>query len=418
MTPRPGLFAELQHQVKIAERKRAVSGRAAAFEKRRAETIRKRERAARRREQAATSGANETERRRAERAAAEEYKAARVEEVECLNEGLEEHYRELDSLLSATLDVDDFVNLEVLKKNLEHPPFERTDLETPIPVPPTLHQPEPPVMRQPEPPKGIFGRKKKATQALLAAQEEYQRARYEWEQYVRQLPELNRRARQQGEEAEQLRESRLRTARELYQAECRAREKEVERHNAEVDEFITNLSYGVENAVNDYVDIVLANSVYPDGFDVTRAAQFDAPSAELSLTVGMPAPDRIPSVKAFRVQANNEIVDAALSQKAQKDRYASIVDQVALRTLHEIFEADRREIVKSISLQVCTSTINPATGHLEDYVLAAVSVGRGDFEAINLKMVEPRAALEGLGASISKNPWGLVSAVVGGVRKS
>lgn len=418
MTRRRGFFAEIQRQAKIAERERASATRKAATARRQAEAVRNRERAARRREEAARLKATEAERKKADRQALAEYRSARQEEAASLNERLENLYHELDSILSATLEVDDYVDLERLKKVSEYPPFERKDLEAPTPLPPVLRQPDPPVMRQPDPPSGIFGRKKKAMQALFVVQEEYQRARYEWEQYVSQLPELNRQARHRYEEAENLRLSRLQTAREIHEAECRAVDEETARHNAEVDEFIANLAYGVEDVVNEYVEIVLSNSIYPDGFEIGRSAKFDAPTAELNILIGIPSPDKIPSIKSFRyIQSSDQIAESSLSQKAQKDRYSSIVDQVTLRTLHEIFEADRREIIKSISLQVGTSAINPATGHTEDYVLAAVSVGRDVFESINLELVEPRAALEGLGASISKNPWGLVSVPVGGIRK-
>jgi len=38
------------------------------------------------------------------------------------------------------------------------------------------------------------------------------------------------------------------------------------------------------------------------------------------------------------------------------------VHQVALRSFHEVFEADRRGLIRSISLEVGTETIDPATG--------------------------------------------------------
>ncbi|MDQ0850645.1 hypothetical protein QFZ65_002583 [Arthrobacter sp. B3I9] len=67
------------------------------------------------------------------------------------------------------------------------------------------------------------------------------------------------------------------------------------------------------------------------------------------------------------MKASDEITSVALSQKESKDRYAGIVHQVVLRTLHEVFEADRRALIQSIALEVGTQTINPATGN-ETYI--------------------------------------------------
>ena len=95
--------------------------------------------------------------------------------------------------------------------------------------------------------------------------------------------------------------------------------------------------------------------------------------------------------------------------KVQKDRYASIVHQVALRTLHEVLEADRRGCIDTISLTVATTGIDSATGQVATTPLVAVAPARATFEAIDLANVVPQATLGHLGAVISKNPHGLVA---------
>lgn len=215
------------------------------------------------------------------------------------------------------------------------------------------------------------------------------------------------------------RKQRLAAARARYQDECAAREAEIAEHNAAIDELITNLSYGSVEAVQEYVGIVLANSVYPDGFSVEHEAQFDPDNAELALRVLIPGPEQIPAVKSYKyVKASDEITTVSLSQKDTKDRYAGIVHQVALRTLHEVFEADRRALIQSIALEVGTRTINPATGN-ETYIpFAAVATTREAFSELDLSAVVPAATLEYLGAALSKNPLGLTPITVQGVRRS
>ena len=53
--------------------------------------------------------------------------------------------------------------------------------------------------------------------------------------------------------------------------------------------------------------------------------------------------------------------------------------QVALRTLHEVFEADRAGHIRTVSATVGTTALNPATGHDEWVPLAMVAADRETF---------------------------------------
>ncbi|GBE22657.1 hypothetical protein BMS3Bbin01_02033 [bacterium BMS3Bbin01] len=209
----------------------------------------------------------------------------------------------------------------------------------------------------------------------------------------------------------------LEAERARYERECSEREAEVARHNAEIDTLIANLGYGAVDAVEQYVSIVLSNSVYPDHFNVNHEFQFEPTTAELSLHVLIPGPSEVPEIKTYKyVKASDEITTTAQSQKATKDRYLGAVQQVALRSLHEVFEADRRGLIKAISLELGTETIDPATGNNTYIPFVAVAAERETFMTFDLSAVEPAATLTHLGAAMSKNPLGLVPADTSGIR--
>jgi restriction system protein len=107
-----------------------------------------------------------------------------------------------------------------------------------------------------------------------------------------------------------------------------------------------------------------------------------------------------------------------MSAKACKDRYLNAIEQVSLRVPHEIFEADRRGLIATISLEVGTHTNDPATGLAGFITFVALGVGREEFMQLDLSNVVPSATLTHLGASISKNPFGLIPANTSGVRRS
>lgn len=411
---RRGFLAEMQRQARLAEQRQRAAAREQAASARRAEQAWK----ADQRASLALQRASEADRKQLEKEALEAHVAARQAEVERLNAELVAIYDQVDSLLESTLEVDDFVDLVSLRRTAEHPAFDRR-LETPIPDPWPLPDPPVPVFQPPAPPTGLFGRKKKLAEAQALAEAAFKDAYAAWEHEMNQLPGRREELADQHAADEIRRLQALAAARTRYQDECAAREAEVAQHNASIDRLITDLSYGSVDAVQEYVGIVLANSVYPEGFSVEHEAQFDPATAELALRVLIPGPDQIPTIKSYKyVKASDEITPVALSQKDSKDRYAGIVHQLALRTLHEIFEADRRRLIQSISLEVGTQTINPATGN-ETYIpFAAVGAPRDAFSDIDLSAVVPAATLEHLGAAVSKNPLGLAPANGSGVRRS
>jgi len=365
--------------------------------------------------------ANATEKKRLEKEAKAAHIASKEAEVEEKNTELVEIYEEIDSLLAATLEVDDYVDLETLRVKAEHPPFDRSDLETPVPTPDPIIDPEQPDFEPPVPPKGLSGLfgKKKYQRELETAKAAHEKELEEWRSKLAEADTARKNAVKWHEDAEAKRLTELKSERERYEAECATREREAADRNKQVDELIANLGYGAVEAVQEYVSIVLANSVYPDHFPVEHQFEFDASTAELKLRVLVPGPDKIPTIKTYKYQKSaDEITTTNLSQKACKDRYSNAVHEVALRSVHEIFEADRRGIIKTISLEVGTVTIDPAIGREAYIPFVAVGAERDSFMEIDLSNIVPKATLDHLGAAVSKNPFGLVAANVSGVRRS
>ncbi|MET4638155.1 hypothetical protein [Mycetocola sp. 2940] len=339
MAQRRGFFAEMQHQARLAEKRQAAAVREYNAAVRRTEQAQK----AAQRATLAAQKASEADRRRLEKEAAAAHVEAMQAEVEQLNGQLAAQYERIDSLLSATLSVDDYVDLETLRKVVTHPPFDRPDLMHPLPAPVPIPEPALPVKQPVQPPKGLLGRKQKHAEAEAAVEAQYAADYWAWHAATQELP--GRREAQAADHtaAEQRRLEQLENEKARYDAECAAREEAVREQNADLDRLITGLGYGTEDAVQEYVGIVLANSVYPEEVEVRHSAQFEPSTAELSMRVLIPGPGEFPAVKGYRyVKASDEIVETPLSQKEAKERYADVAHNVALRSLHEVFEADRR----------------------------------------------------------------------------
>jgi restriction system protein len=408
-----GFFAQLQRELKAAERRRQQDASAAYRQQlaaaRQAEQVQKQ--AERARVQAAK--ASLAEQKAGEREAKRLHEESMQAEAAVRNAELMNTYGEIDSLLSSSLAIDDFVNLEEFRKVAEHPPFPKSDLLAPSPQPAPLEARRAPLYVEPEAPKGLsnlFGGKKKHGELVARTKAAYALELAAWQAGVAQLPAARVRQQQEYELLEQRRETALQEAQAQYATECRQREQAVQQENERLDKLIAGLGYGIEEAVQEYVSIVLGNSVYPESFPVEHDFTFDSALKELVLSVLVPVPQSIPAVKEYKyVRAKDEIVPTALTQKVQKERYASAVAQVALRSLHEIFEADRAERIQTISLTVACEAIDAATGLMKRTPLVAVGADRATFLTFDLSNVVPLATLQHLGALVSKNPFDMVA---------
>lgn len=410
MARRRGFFAEMAHQAAVAEKNRQRAQAAAA-------------RAQAQRQRAAAQAAAQAERLRARAAVADAraaaqlqkeihaaYLAAQEAEVERLNGELAMQLADIDHLLAATLEVDDYVDLNRLRKAAEHPPF-ASEHERPVPAPAPIPVPPEPVFVAPEPPHGMsvmFGGKKKHAEAVAAAQGAHAEMHQAWQQAAAAVPMQQLAQLAAHQEAEQARQARLAEDRGRYDAECVRRQQEVDESNAALDQLIGDLERGTTEAVEEYLGIVFGNSVYPAEWPWPPEYSYDAATNELSIQLQFPTPEQLPTVRAYKyVRASDEITTTAQTQKEQKERFVALVYNMTLRTLHEVWEADRGGKIASISLVGSVAHVDRATGQDTSTPLVAVAVDRATFAELDLGRVTPAETLRHLGAVVSKNPYAL-----------
>jgi restriction system protein len=419
---RRGYFAEQRYKAQIAARDLERGQRLAEQKHHAAVRLAEQNRKAAERAEKQRVCANDAERKQLERDARESHIAAAESDADERSRKLQEVYDGVDSLLAASLKSDHYVDLKMLQVTAERPSFEHPELENVVPTPVTLPDPLRPMQIIAEPPKGLlaglFGKAKHA-KAVASAERAHATALSKWRAKCEELKTQHRSDMEAYIRAEANRVTALAAARVRYAERCATREAEAVESNRRLDEFIANFSYGTGEAIQEYVSIVLANSLYPVQFTVTHEYAFEPASSELTLRTLVPKPGSIPAVKTYKYsKATDETTATNLSPKACRDRYENAVHQVALRSLHEIFESDRRGLIKTIRLEVGTEAVDPATGRPTYVPLVVVGVERGVFLQFNLSAVIPKLTLERLGAAVSKNPSGLVAADVSGVRRT
>jgi restriction system protein len=355
------------------------------------------ERQARAQAVAATRAAHEAERARKayERAQAAEakerqrlYVESRTADVELRNQELQDDVASLGRLLADTLAVDDFLDFGTLKQAAPLPRFAPGQLA--IPEKP----PDPDSYRPPEP-TGLRAR-------LPGAQEKY---RAKWEQ-GRVAYEAAVAAHRDREAERQRRLGAARAEHEEKVAEIEARL--VEQH-AEVEQFKADFHAGKPTAVMQYFALVLEASRYPTAFPQRFRLAFVPESRQLVVEYELPPYDRVPSVAAYTyVKTGDKVNEKMRAVRERQQLYKSVVAQVTVRTIHELFEADRSNLVETVVFNGHVETVNAATGRTERPCLVTVRTTRDAFLDRDFSRVDPEACLLDLSASLSKSPAELV----------
>ncbi len=407
-----GFFAEMQYQNQQAAKRQAAAHQRAVREQQSAQ-------------RSAQKAAHDAERARLQRekATAAEQNAAEKEalrlHIEDMTAQAAEHttalqseFDEIDGILDAALSSEAFIDLEALRTRVDHPPFDPQGLDIPLPQPTMALAPPEPQFVEPPAPKGlggVFGKKHHA-EDLAKARAAFDSAHAAWQQEAAKVPGLQLAQMQEHQKLESERVEKLAGCRAAYDAGCADRQRTVDEANAKVDRLIADLEAHDEVAIQEYVAMVLGNSVYPDHFPVIHDFEFGPELRELSLTVSLPGPSTLSDIKEYRYnKAKDEIVASNLTAKQVKDRYAKAAYSVALRTLHEIFKTDRYGHIQTIALNVDTEDLDRAIGVMKRVPLIAVATSRERFSEIELANVEPLATLQYLKAEVSKNPAGLVA---------
>lgn len=408
MGRRRGFFAELQYQAAKAQKENARQQAAAARERVRLEKEMHRAHAAAVAARARVARSDAQAAAQAEREAKRLHLEAQQSKAESLNADLREELAAIDGILESTLAVDDYVDLEKLRRVAQHPRFTSAHLN-PLPPPAPIMAPPEPYFQQPPPQTGIsavFARKKHAA-ATAMAQAQFEQTHAAWRMAVAQVPRQQLAAAEQHQAAEGARLRTLAGDRMRYDAECAERQRIVDDENARLDDLINRLTKNEPEAVDEYIGIVFGNSIYPDTIAANSDVDFSysADLRELSITIQFPPPEAIPTTKSFRyVRASDEITETVLTQKDIATRYTNLINNMTLRTLHEVWESDRTGKVDSISLVGGVNHVDPAIGQPLFTRLIALAVSREDFLQIDLSRITPSETLRHLRAVVSKAP--------------
>jgi restriction system protein len=382
---RRGLWAELQRERAYRQRLEQQARREA--ERREAKEARARDQA----ERAAIRQAIADERER-NRLYFEDRKA----EAEAMAADLQNRIAELESVLTDGIHWRPTVSFASFKRTVDMPPFDPGGLDRPLAEP----QWEQFAPRAP----GwmgwilwIFGGSARYAHKEDAARELYAQA-------------CARHAAAQSDRYRQLVERRSEYDRQAAEAV-----RNVAEYNDEVDEFERQFRAADHEAVSRFFTIVLNESDYPKDFAHRPRALYQPESRKVVVDFELPPQSVIPDIQGFKyVQRRDKINTVTRPIKDVKERYARLIAMVALRTIHEVFAADRevfgadQGLVEGVTFNGHVSTKDQATGQPVRPCLLSVDAPLKLFDTFVLLDLDPVACLRNkLNALISPHPYDL-----------
>lgn len=157
------------------------------------------------------------------------------------------------------------------------------------------------------------------------------------------------------------------------------------------------------DAIVDYCELVLSNSEYPDSYPQAFELDYNPETKILIVNYSLPSVENIPKLKEVKyVQSRNDLVELYLPDSVVNKLYDSLVYQVTLRSIHELFDADQIEALDAIVFNGWVRSIDRATGQEVNACILTIQVNRQEFQAVNFANVDAKTCfknLKGVGSS-------------------
>lgn len=160
---------------------------------------------------------------------------------------------------------------------------------------------------------------------------------------------------------------------------------------------------GCPDALVEFCNLVLSNSNYPDCFNPSWQLDYLDASKILVADYALPDIDDLPRLKNVNyIISKDEFVNKYLSDAALKNIYDSLLYQISLRTIHELFEADVMNTIDTIVFNGWVDSIDKATGLNSSSCIMSCQASKDEFLAFKLSKVDPKSCfrmLKGVGSS-------------------
>ena len=164
------------------------------------------------------------------------------------------------------------------------------------------------------------------------------------------------------------------------------------------------------SSVISYMTIVLDKSDYHIGWKREYDIAYSTESKEMIINFKLPNLDIIPIEKDYRYVKILDSIEPKFRKRSEIDTcYKSLISNIALRTIYEVFKSDIANSVSVLTFNGFLIADNPINGKSENIDIISILISRDEYEKIDFRNIVPIRCIQGLSAVISPAPNELVA---------
>ncbi len=329
----------------------------------------------------------------------EDMKKASAEESLLKTSEAEKELKDLENLLLYTLEIDDKVDWETLKKkDVFSEPLPKKPImlkEYSLPIEPSRNT------NKYQPKLNFLTRliKPYRERAIFDAETLYNLAYNDWCTNVEKTISRNKEILESNNSAVIEHKKQLELW-ELNRAEFFSMQNEF---NKKIEDLKKEYTTGSQVAILEYCEMVLNQSNLPDFIHKDFELDYNPSNKILIIDYRLPNIDVFPSLKEVKyIASKNEMKESFYNDMFMEKLYDSTLYKFSLRVLHEEFEADVINAIEAVTFNGWVNFLNKATGLREEACIISIQAKKDIFININLKNVDPKACfknLKGIGSA-------------------
>jgi len=183
-----------------------------------------------------------------------------------------------------------------------------------------------------------------------------------------------------------------------YDEKRRSYERQKTEHNASIDQKQKRFEAGDAEVVTWFLKTVLEHDLsFPEGYGKEVEAAFDLGSGIAVITMQLPNPVEVPRISGYKFVASRKAIDTIeMKQKEFDALYDSLIQQMALLTIHRIFSEAYTSALRSVVFNGWVTGVDRSTGNEFTSCILSVQAAREAFQSLNLERVDPKECIRSL----------------------
>ena len=209
--------------------------------------------------------------------------------------------------------------------------------------------------------------------------------------------ELESRAHQAYQAAVALYEQRKQDAYQSYETQRVHYEKGRVEYNTSIDQKRLEVERGDPNAVVWYMTRILTDFHLPEDYGTDFDCNFEQSSGIAVLNMQLPTLEELPHISSYKFVKSRKAIDTiAIKQKDLETLYDAIIHQIALLTIHFIFQEAKITVLQSVVFNGWVTGIDKKTGNEFTSCIISVQAPRDIFSGLKLERVDPKECIRNL----------------------